>query len=578
MILGKRSRVWSLTRPRCTLLLFVFILFILIIPRGEVSAYERKIEMVPMRDGVCLATDIYILEKGERLPVILMRTPYGKGIGAVAAAIILSKGYAWVVQDTRGRFDSQGKSSSFLDDPLDGYDTVEWIAKQEWSDGRVGTFGISAMGVTQYMMLRTAPPHLKCQYVMAAASSLYHDAIYQGGGFRRSLTLDWLGDNKFPVKVIELLLSNPDYGPLWEKVNLAEGYNQARVPVLHMAGWYDIFLQGMIDAFQGLQKYGGEGAQGRQKLVIGPWTHGGFSSLQGTKQGELRYPANSKYDLFSKVLPWFDECLKGEDKGIMKRPAVEYYVMGDTMDKDAPGNEWRFSDVWPVPAKETPFYFQAEGRLSTSLPAKRDAYLKFTADPANPVPTIGGANLSLPAGPQDQRSVENRDDVLTFTTDLLEEPLEVTGPIKVVLYISTSVPDTDFTAKLTDVYPDGCSMLITDGIIRASHREGFSHRLPLRTEKIYKLSVDLWSTSIIFNKGHRIRVAIAGSNFPRFDINQGNGEFFDFDEGEIAKAMKGGIKEYVRKPDTSPRSRKADNLVYVGKEYPSHILLPVVEK
>ncbi|MEW5944769.1 MAG: CocE/NonD family hydrolase [bacterium] len=539
------------------------------------GAYEQMTVMAPMRDGVRLSTNVFVPAGGKKYPALLMRTPYGKEIGNVMVTAALSKGFAWVVQDTRGRFESEGTSMSFLDEAEDGYDTVEWAAAQPWCDGRVGTVGISAMGINQYVMLPKSPPHLRCAYVMAAAQSLYHDAAYHGGAFRRALVIGWTMGNKLPLMLLELLMDNPDYGPIWHKVNLSERYGSVRVPVMHVGGWYDIFLQGNIDAFNGLQEKGGEGARGKQRLIIGPWTHGGWGALRGFEQGELTYPTNSKYDFFTKVVPWFEECIKGKDRGFQSGPAVRYYLMGDPEDESAPGNEWLEAESWPPPAEPTPFYFHADGRLSVEKPGVESASLTFRADPADPVPTIGGGNLELASGTMDQRAIEKRDDVLVFTTEPLSEPLAIAGPVKAVLHVSTDVPDTDFTARLTDVYPDGRSMLVMDGILRASHRDGYERRTPLEPGKLYALTVDLWDTAIVFNRGHRVRVIIAGSNFPRFDANLNNGKVFDLEAGELERATE-NVWEYIKMPDAGADSRVANNVLRVDASHSSHLVLPLV--
>lgn len=540
-------------------------------------AFDVEMQMVPMRDDVKLATDIYLPGNNDKkLPTILMRTPYGRQIGAVLATTVLSKRFAWVVQDTRGRFDSEGSSKSFMDDTNDGYDTIEWIAQQPWSNGHVGTTGISAMGITQYVMAANPSDHLDSQYVMAAAGSIYHDAAFIGGGFRRSLVLKWTGGNKFPPDFMEMLVDNYNYNEIWNSTNLHEHLDKIDYPILHMGGWYDIFLQGNIRAFQDIQANGAEGAKGRQHLILGAWTHQGWCGLTGTRQGQLTYPDNSRYNMLKKMMPWFEETMLGKDKGFINGPAVEYYVMGDPEDRTAPGNVWRTADTWPPPSNPTPYYFHANNTLSPEAPTG-DEFLTLTADPNNPVPTIGGANLVLKSGTYDQREIESRDDILVFTSAGLTAPIEVTGELNAVLYISTDVPDTDFSVRLTDVYPDGRSMLVADSVVRASHREGPDHLAPhLEKDKIYKLDVNLASTSIIFNKGHRIRVAIAGTNFPRFDVNFNNGKFFDLDEGELTDAVANNLSKYVNTPDTGPDTKIAHSKIYLSAENPSYFLFPVM--
>lgn len=539
--------------------------------------FDLETVMVSMPDGVKLATDIYFPKDVKmKMPVVLMRTPYGKGNwGPRVVSFLSGQKLIFVIQDTRGRFDSEGVSTSFLDDPGDGYETVEWIARQPWSNGKIGTAGISAMGITQYQMVKSAPPSLDCMSVMAAAPSLYHTAAYQGGAMRRSLMFGWMSGNDFPLHVLQIMLSNVDYNELWYGLDSTRDYAKATFPAMHFGGWYDMFLQGNLDAFVGLEKNGGPGAKGKQLLVVGPWTHYGFLALAGPKQGELTYPQNSAYDIF-KLSSWFQECLMDRDKGFLNGPKVRYYVMGDVDDQNAPGNEWRKADAWPIPSSPVPFYLEKDGLLTTALPAA-DNQFKFNDDPANPTPTIGGANLQLPAGPMDQREIEKRDDVLVFTTPVLEEPLEVTGQIKATIYLTTDVADTDITVRLTDVYPDGRSMLVTDGIVRASHRESLTYRKPLVPGEKYALDVDLWATSLIFNKGHKIRVIVAGTNFPRFDVNRHDGSYHNLGPGELEKAKVEGIKKYINDPDAGDSPIIAHNVIHTGMEGPSHILLPIVK-
>lgn len=556
----------------------IFIIALSILALNSTAfAFDVETQMVPMRDGINLATDIYMPGNNDKkLPTILMRTPYGKQIGAIFATTILSKRFVWVVQDTRGRFASEGFSRSFMDDTDDGYDTVEWIARQPWSNGHVGTTGISAMGITQYVMAADPSDHLDSQYVMAAAGSLYHDAAFIGGGFRRSLVLKWTGGNKFPPDFMEMLVNNYNYNSIWNNTNIHEHLDNIDYPILHMAGWYDIFLVGNIRAFQNIQENGAEGAKGKQHLIIGPWTHQGWCGLTGTRQGQITYPENSKYNMIKKMMPWFEETMLGKDKGFISGPAVEYYVMGDPEDRTAPGNTWRTADSWPPPSQLTPYYFHADNTLSPEKPTGND-FASLVADPNNPVPSVGGANLVLKAGPYDQREIESRDDVLLYTTNALTEPLEITGELNAVLYIKTDVPDTDYAVRLMDVYPDGRSMLVADSVVRASHREGADHLAPaLQPETVYALNVNLASTSLILNKGHRIRISISGTNFPRFDVNFNNGKFFDLDEGELTAAVNDNLSKYVNTPDTAPDTRIANSKIFLSSEYPSHFIFPVV--
>ncbi len=533
----------------------ICVIVVSIISISPGSAYQMWTEMVPMTDGTNLATDIYTPDDAtDPWPTILIRTVYGKS-GSAGISSITDYGFAAVVQDCRGRFDSEGVDGIFFDDGWvgnrDGYDTVEWIASQTWSDGNIGTEGGSALGITQIMMAGAVPPHLTCQWIIVAATNLYADTMFQGGGFRKSLVEGWLEGqgSSFQLPEIE---AHPDYGPFWDPVNAETREPLIQAPGVHIGGWYDIFTQGTINAFTGRQTNGGSGARNNQMLIIGPWTHGGMYAYQ---QGELSYPAGSK---FSEQFPapftqWMLHWLKGDQTGIMDENPVNYYVMGDVDDPPAPGNEWRSGSDWPVTDTNYALYLHSDGALRWTPPQTLDTTRTFTYDPSNTVPTLGGANLVLPAGPYDQRPVENYSDVLIYETDVLSEPIEIIGPLSCRLYLSSNAPDTDLTVKLTDVYPDGRSMLVLDGILRVRHRLGMDREDFMSPGMVELCEVDLWSTAIAFNTGHRIRIAVSSSNDPRFDPNPNTGHPFRADE----------------------TIQIAANTIFSDRNYPSHLWLPV---
>ncbi|HIQ22184.1 MAG TPA: CocE/NonD family hydrolase [Planctomycetes bacterium] len=508
--------------------------------------------MVPMRDGVRLATDVYRPAGEEKpLPVILMRTPYSKEGGQALAQVVCRRGYALVAQDMRGRFQSEGSDAVVFHNDAwatphrDGHDTLRWIIAQPWCNGRIGTMGGSALGIVQNLMAPDAPDQLIAQYVSVAFSNMYTQAVYQGGVFRKSLLENWLRSNRFDPKNLETFRSHYKYDAFWKQLNPEEHAEGVNVAAVFHGGWYDIFLQGTINSFVALQRRGGPRARGNCRLVIGPWAHGNFKGLT--------YPPNARetpvaVDRFRFFRYW----LKGVDNGVPKDKAVHYYVMGDPEQPDAPGNVWRAADRWPPPFEPLRGYFHANGKLEMTAPTAPDADLTYRYDPLDPVPTLGGQNLNIPKGPMDQRPVESRPDVLVFTSPVLKEPVEVTGPIRARLYVSSDCPDTDFTVKLCDVYPDGRSMLLTDGILRARFREGFDREVFLEPNRVYELEVDLWSTSLVFNRGHRIRVSVSSSNAPRFEPNPNNGQ----------PHMGMG------------NPRVANNRLYVSARYPSHIVLP----
>lgn len=509
--------------------------------------------MIPMRDGVKLATDVYVTKNTQSQGVILIRTPYNKNSLGLQ---LLGKNWArngWptVIQDMRGRFSSEGIDTIFKNEHTDGPDTLAWIANQTWSNGKVATFGGSALGITQYLTAGANPPQLACQYIQVATPNMYAHAMYPGGQFRKSMVEGWL-QGQGSTYILPELWANENYTmEYWTNVSLDDNWQDVNVPAIHIGGWYDIFTQGTIEGFLGYQHSGGPGAVGKSKLILGPWTHGGAG---GRTQGQLTYPENS-VDTFSQALFWkmADQYTKGIPTDFDAWHPVTYYVMGDVDNATAPGNEWRYADDWPVPSVEQAWYLQADGSLQTTVPTETSLFA-YLYDPTNPVPTEGGGNLNLPAGPHDQRIVENRSDVLVFTSQVLQEPYEATGPVKARLYVSSDCPDTDFTVKLTDVYPDGRSMLITDGILRMRNRNGYDHWELINPGTIYDVEVDLWSTSYIWNTGHQIRVAVSSSNYPRCLNNPNTAD---------------GIYQ-----NTS--FAIANNTVYAGALYASCLLLPEV--
>jgi len=507
--------------------------------------------MVEMRDGIHLATDVYLPTK-ENLPhgSILIRTPYNKDGLQIIGSNLADNGWPTVTQDTRGRYASEGIDTVFRNAHTDGPDTLAWIAHQSWSNGKIATFGGSALGISQYYMAGANPPNLACQYIQVATPNLFKHAVVQGGQFRKSLVEMWL-DGQGSLSVLPEYFEHENYTlDYWTNVSLEDNWQDVNVPAIHIGGWYDCFAQGTVDGFMGYQYLGGIGANGKSKLIMGPWTHG-----IGRNQGELIYPENS-VDNFHDYM--FEDMviqytMNGPDD-FDQWPAVSYYVMGDVDNISAPGNEWRYADDWPIAYTELECYFHDDGTLSTSLQGEHDP-LTFTYDPTDPVPTLGGQNLNIARGPYDQRIVENRDDVLVFTSQILEEPIEATGPIKTRLYVSSDCPDTDFSVKITDIYPDGRSMLITDGILRMRNRNGLDHWEFMEPGEVYEIEVDIWDTSYIWNVGHRVSVAVSSSNYPRFLNNPNTAD-------PITKNTTYNI---------------AHNTLYVDTNYPSCIILPWVE-
>lgn len=587
---------------------------------------ERNV-MIPMPDGTCLATDIYTPESAGPYPLVLERTPYNKENATMmwsqTHTHLLEHGYAVAIQDTRGRFASEGTWYPLLDDGWgpnrDGYDTVAWLGKHPTCNGSIGTFGGSYSGNTQYLMAPTRPPGLKCMFVRQGSADLTEEWLYRGGVLELGLNLHWgtqesvsafanrsryltktLGEDMEQVYDNLPLLSGPQYTDpfqwikdflshppedqaFWDKWNFAKRHSEVDIPMLHFGAWYDIFVRATIANFTGLaEKAATEKARSSQKLFIGPWMHGPLVSERFMRRvGELDFGSEAVIDFNKLVQRWFDYWLKGEDTGISTEPPITMFEMGT--------NTWKKLAQWPPSGVQyTKYYLRKgpsgsgtslnDGILSTTSPSGNEPADNFIYDPKQPTRTRGGntlytlpsckellpkelepadehmAELGLQAGPRDQRPVEGS--CLTYTTPVLADDVQVTGPIVVQLYISSTAEDTDFVAKLTDVWPDGRSILITDGILRARYRNSKEKPAPLMPGTVNLLSIDLWATSNVFKKGHRLRVSVSSSNFPRYGRNL-----------NVWKAD-ARIEDAVI----------ATNTVYHDHGRPSHIVLPIMPK
>ena len=534
---------------------------------------------VTMRDGVTLYADIYRPDSDGPFPTILQRTPYDK-TNALSATMLdpiraAKAGFAVVIQDTRGRYASDGEFYAFRDDINDGYDTVEWAASQPWSTGKVGMYGASYVGATQWLAAISRPPHLVTIAPTVTASNYHEGWTYQGGAFELGFNMSWTllqltlanfknvssvqgvpqerravlmhdvddmtgGFEFLPTKDYPGLdsglakyyydwLAHPDFDEYWQNLCIEDRHSEIDVPALHFGGWYDIFLGGTIQNYLGMTKSGAtETARGGQKLVIGPWAHGARGSTMAGSHyfGIMADPAAT--DIDGMHMRWFDHWLNEGKNGITEEAPVRIFVMGDDV--------WREEEEWPLArAQETKYYLhssgkanskQGDGTLSVESP-QSEAPDVFLYNPADPVPTTGGALCCNPYyaanGAYDQNQVEDRQDVLVYSTPPLAQDMEVTGPVTVTLWASTSAPDTDFTAKLVDVCENGCARNLTDGIIRARYRDSMSNPTLLEPGKAYCYDIDLWATSNVFKAGHRIRLEISSSNFPRFDRNTNTG-------------------------------------------------------
>jgi putative CocE/NonD family hydrolase len=584
--------------------------------QGNRPQYRVLVETdVPMqaRDGVTLRADVYRPEASGRFPVLLSRLPYNKSLRQRPGDIdyFVERGYVVIMQDTRGRFASDGAEYyPVIWEAQDGYDAVEWAAGQSWSDGNVGTMGQSYLGATQYLLAPTRPPHLKASFPVSAAADFHQCWVYHTGGafelgwqipyailmardsiarqdltntllptlerellaaqtpfaqplseaaYRRLPLMDWADLLRPVARYLTDYLRHPEDGPYWWSINLERQHSNISVPMYHVTSWYDIFLRGGLAQFCGLREQAmTAAARTHQKLLVGPWAHlFPYTAPTSRGTGDIDFGEQARIQLHDTQLRWFDFWLKGRNTGILEEPPVTIFVMGD--------NVWRHEDAWPLTrTRYTPYYLHSQGSanslrgdggLSPVAPGAEPPD-RFVYDPDNPVPTCGGNTLIIPMGVQDQRQVEERQDVLVYTSEPLTTALEVTGPLSVQLYAASSAPDTDFTAKLADVRPDGYAQNLADGILRARYRE--SRLLPtlLTPGQVYKLSIDLWATSHVFLPGHRLRLDISSSNFPRFDRNLNTGE----DQA------------------TSSRYQTAVQTIFHDQQRPSHILLPVIPR
>ncbi|GLV55642.1 X-Pro dipeptidyl-peptidase [Dictyobacter sp. S3.2.2.5] len=582
--------------------------------------------MIPMRDGVRLATDVYRPEGEGQWPVLVVRHPYNKDFRMplpgwedrpiaininLFAERVVAAGYVIVLQDVRGRYASEGEFRPFLFESSDGVDTVNWAAGQAWSTGHVGMFGASFQALAQWQASSAQPVALRAIAPSQSphAGGLY---LYQGGAFMLAVALtlvmgSFVPDqlkrriedgratsedmemlkqalNDFPARFEQLplveqpamrdvapyyfdWLAHPGLDDYWRSTLSEDVFERVTVPALTIAGWYDLFLRNDLRQYQLMKRRGGsELARQQQRLIIGPWGHGNFMWGHAERRyGEDGAAVSERaVDLLTDLqLRWFDRWLKGLDNGVEREKPVRIFVMGI--------DQWREEDAWPLPdTRYCPYYLQSAGKANS---ASGDGVLSATQmeqgeadvyryNPHELVPTRAGANIPPKQqgdlGPYDQREIETREDVLCYTTAPLERPVEVTGPIELVLYVSSSAPDTDFTGKLVDVYPDGRAELLSDGILRARYREYLAHPVLMEPGRVYELRIDLGATSNVFLTGHRIRLEVSSSNFPRYDRNSNCG-------GVIATE---GVEDFV----------PAINRVYHNELYPSHLILPVIER
>lgn len=553
-----------------------------LIAQNSVNPKYKVIEeldvQITMSDGVRLSTNIYRPDNEGKFPTILIRTPYGKGAsGNKDGHFFAEHGFVYITQDTRGRNKSEGQFYAMINEGKDGFETQEWIGKQIWSDGNIGTAGGSYVGYTQWIASQYKSKYLKTMIPAVTFSNLYN-TIYQNGAFFLGLFVPWSIGMTKPFILEEfknlqkntdsLLLSLPlldidkkagwrisflrdwfmhfEKDKYWSNTEVIDQYHNIDYPIYHIGGWYDIFLGETIENYLNIIDASTPKIRLKQKLLLGPWTHDWGKQFVG----ELDFGDEATVNIHDIQLPWFENHLKEIENDIMAEPPIKIFVMGV--------NKWRFENEWPLArTKYRNYYFNSDGNANTlngdgSLSwyhSEIDSHDTFIYNPNDPV--ISNEQF----GPYNQVYTENRDDVLVYTSPTLEKEIEVTGPVKVVLYASSTAKNTDFTAKLVDVYPDGRAIRICEGIIRASHRNPDESPTNIVPGRIYEYQIDLWATSNLFKKNHKIRVEISSSCFPRFDRNLNTGNNFATDTSVV----------------------NAKQIIYHSNIYPSSIVLPIIE-
>lgn len=543
----------------CFLLISPIISFSADLPELDLGGVREEHFMIPMRDGVKLSAYLYFPAKAGPHPVVFEQRYVSITNAATRKemAALATHGYVVAKVNFRGAHESEGVWQGYRalgwGDLQDGYDLVEWFARQAWCNGKVGTFGGSQGGFAQNFLAVAAPPHLVCQYMMDTGLSLFHEGYRIGGIYRPGRHGDLAKEAHNPEDnkhLMEEWFRHPTYDDYWEAEDCSLHFDRMNVPCFTVGSWYDFMSVGSIQSFVGRQYKGGPNSQGRQQLLLGPWLHGGYP--KGNKIGEMVYPENAKFDIYAHMVRWFDFWMKGINTGVMNEPTVRYYVMGAIDEAGAPGNVWRHSKVWPPDSVDTPYYLQEGGGLAIRLPSAVQSSSTYESDPNHPM-EIPGRNFP---GARDARKFEEQKDVLTFTTDPLKSPVEWTGKVRADLYVSSTAKDTDFIVRISDVYPDGRSILIMDYIRRARFRDGWEKEVFMEPDQVYRIIFDIGSLSQIFNAGHRIRVTIASTGAPLYEPNPQTGE-------PLTLEFPGNAV-------------KASNTIFHQKRTASRILAPVV--
>lgn len=552
--------------------------------------FNLKIDVqVTMSDGVALSTDIYMPKDGGPFPALLLRTIYDNQTEKLIemAKIFVNRGYAVVLQDCRGRCDSDGKWEPYVNEAQDGHDTQEWIGDQDWCDGNIGTFGTSYVGFTQSV---TAP--LRSKYLKALVPTVsqqdnfghfyvdgalqLHVAInfinmagrtMQRGSrnamnseeFYRRLPLVSAMDDIVDLPFYREVIKHSTFDDFWKSYSMRYKYEEIESPAYIVSGWYDNLVHEAFKLYKGWStKSRRSESRNLSKLLIGGWSHSNIGTSEPF--GTIGFGESAGMDFAEEQLRWFDRRLKGVQNGIDEEPPINIFVMGD--------NKFRFENEWPLARTEyTRYYLHSQGEANSLngngslsiVPPQDESPDRYTYDPNNPIYTLGGQIMAIPmtvSGPWDRREVERRDDVLVYTTSILDQDIEVTGPVSLSLHIMSSAEDTDFTGTLIDVYPDGKAIIICEGLLRCRYRNSIEEPSLMEPGTVYELTVDMWETSNVFKSGHQIRLEVSSSNFPRFDRNLNT----------------------PHQPGMTTEIKLADQTIFHDSERPSHLTLPIIPR
>ena len=529
-------------------------------PKLDFGTVREEHLMIPMRDGKRLSAYVFFPPGNQKWPAIFEQryADISSAGSRKAAAKFAESGFVIALVNYRGTHESEGVYRGYRGlqwGPLrDGYDVCEWLAAQPWCTGKIGTYGGSQAGYAQNYLAVTQPPHLVAQYMTDTGLSLYHEGYRIGGATKPQRFIKGGSVARDPADNEAMLREwdqHPDYDDYWRDEDASLHFDKMNLPCFTIGSWFDFMCQGSVASFIGRQHHGGDNSRGKQQLIIGPWLHGGYP--KSNKIGELVFPENAFFDVYPHMTKWFNHYLKDEDNGVEKDATVRYYVMGATGEAGAPGNIWREAKDFPPASTAANWFLQPDGKLAANKPSEPKASTSYASDPAHPM-IINAVGFP---GAKDARGFEEQAEVRTWTSDVLTQPLEVTGRIKAEVFVSSTAKDTDFILRVTDVYPDGRSILLVDYPLRARYHEGFDHQKLLVPGQVTKLEWDIGWISNIFNKGHQVRITIASTGAPFYEPNTQTG---------------GPITHFVTETGVA-----AINTIWHDAKHASRVILPTVK-